>query len=100
MNEIKKVSDITAADLADYLRLEEVTDDEAKTLNNLLEIAKKYIENYTGRTETELDNYQDFVIVTFVLVQDMYDNRTMYVDSRNVNTVVETILGMHSVNLL
>ena len=100
MNEIKKVSDITAADLADYLRLEEVTDDEAKTLNNLLEIAKKYIENYTGRTETELDNYQDFVIVTFVLVQDMYDNRTMYVDSRNVNTVVETILGMHSINLL
>ena len=100
MREIKKVSDITAADLADYLRLEEVTDDETQTLNNLLEIAKKYIENYTGRTETELDNYQDFVIVALVLVQDMYDNRTMYVDSRNVNTVVETILGMHSINLL
>ena len=100
MREIKKVSDITAADLADYLRLEEVTDDETQTLNNLLEIAKKYINNYTGRTETELDNYQDFVIVALVLVQDMYDNRTMYVDSRNVNTVVETILGMHSVNLL
>lgn len=100
MREIKKVSDITAADLADYLRLEEVTDDETQTLNNLLEIAKKYIKNYTGRTETELDNYQDFVIVALVLVQDMYDNRTMYVDSRNVNTVVETILGMHSVNLL
>lgn len=100
MREIKKVSDITAADLANYLRLEETTDDETQTLNNLLEIAKKYIENYTGRTETELDNYQDFVIVALVLVQDMYDNRTMYVDSRNVNTVVETILGMHSINLL
>ena len=100
MNDIKKVSDITAADLADYLRLEEVTDDETKTLNNLLEVAKKYIENYTGRTETELDNYQDFVIVTLVLVQDMYDNRTMYVNSNNLNTVVETILGMHSINLL
>lgn len=100
MREIKKVSDITAADLADYLRLEEVTEDETQTLNNLLEIAKKYIENYTGRTEDEIDNYADFVIVALVLVQDMYDNRTMYVDRNNINTVVETILGMHSVNLL
>ena len=100
MREIKKVSDITAADLADYLRLEETTDDETQTLNNLLEIAKKYIENYTGRTETELDNFSDFVIVAIVLVQDMYDNRTMYVNNNNLNTVVETILGMHSINLL
>ena len=100
MREIKKVSDITAADLAEYLRLEETTDDETQTLNNLLEIAKKYIENYTGRTETELDNFSDFVIVTFVLVQDMYDNRTMYVNNDSPNTVVETILGMHSNNLL
>jgi hypothetical protein len=100
VREIKKVSDITAADLADYLRLEEVTDDETQTLNNLLEIAKKYIESYTGRTETELDNFSDFVIVTFVLVQDMYDNRTMYVNNDSPNTVVETILGMHSINLL
>lgn len=100
MREIKKVSDITAADLADYLRLEETTDDETQTLNNLLEIAKKYIESYTGRTETELDNFSDFVIVTFVLVQDMYDNRTMYVNNDSSNTVVETILGMHSINLL
>ena len=100
MREIKKVSDITAADLAEYLRLEETTDDETQTLNNLLEIAKKYIESYTGRTETELDNFSDFVIVTFVLVQDMYDNRTMYVNNDSPNTVVETILGMHSINLL
>ena len=100
MNEIKKVSDITVTDLYDYLRLEEVTDDDTGTLNNLLEVAKKFIENYTGRTEAELDSYQDFVIVTLVLVQDMYDNRTMYVNSNNLNTVIETILGMHSANLL
>lgn len=100
MREITKVSEITAEDIADYLHLEEVSGEETQTLNTLLGVAKNYIENYTGRTETELDNYQDFVIVALVLVQDMYDNRTMYVDSRNVNTVVETILGMHSVNLL
>jgi hypothetical protein len=35
-----------------------------------------------------------------VLVQDMYDNRSFYVDKSHLNWVVETILGMHSVNLL
>lgn len=100
MNPISKVSEIKAKDIADYLRIDELTDGDKQTLNNLLEIAKKYIESYTGRKEEELDNYQDFVIVALVLVQDMYDNRTMYVDSANLNTVVETILGMHSINLL
>ena len=100
MNPISKVSEITSDDLAEYLRIEELTDGEKQTLTNLLNVAKKFIENYTGRTETELDSYQDFVIVVLVLVQDMYDNRTMYVDSSNLNTVVETILGMHSTNLL
>ncbi len=98
MNKIRKVSDIKVEDIADYLRIDELTEGDKQMLNNLLEIAKTYIESYTG--QTELDNYQDFVIVALVLVQDMYDNRTMYVDSTNLNTVVETILGMHSVNLL
>lgn len=100
MNNISKVSDIEVEDIADYLRIDELTEADKQTLNNLLGIAKTYIESYTGRSEEELDNYQDFVIVALVLVQDMYDNRTMYVDSTNLNTVVETILGMHSVNLL
>lgn len=100
MNEITKVSDITAQDLADYLRLPEVTADDTNTLNSLIGVAKAYISNYTGRSEDELDDYQDFVIVCLVLCQDMWDNRTLYVDNSNLNHVVETILGMHSVNLL
>lgn len=100
MNNISKASDIKVEDIADYLRIDELTDGDKQMLNNLLGIAKTYIESYTGRSEQELDNYQDFVIVALVLVQDMYDNRTMYVDSTNLNTVVETILDMHSVNLL
>jgi hypothetical protein len=100
MNEITKVSDITAQDLADYIRLIDYTEDDLQTLNNLLNVAITFISNYTGREQTELDNYQDFVIVALILVQDMWDNRTLYVDKNNLNKVVETILGMHSVNLL
>lgn len=100
MNELTKVSDITYEDIADYLRLAEIDNDDINTLNNLLNVAKTFIINYTGRTSEELDNYQDFVIVVFVLCQDMWDNRTMYVESKNLNNVIESILGMHSVNLL
>ena len=100
MNEIMKVSDISYQDVADYLRLYEVDNDDINTLNTLINVAKTFISNYTGRSSDELDNYQDFVIVVFVLCQDMWDNRTLYVDSKNLNNVIETILGMHSVNLL
>ncbi len=66
----------------------------------MIKVGKTFISNYTGRTNEELDNYQDFVIVVLVLCQDMWDNRTMYVESKNLNNVIESILGMHSVNLL
>lgn len=100
MNEIERVSDITYQDVAEYLRLYEVDNNDINTLNTLINVAKTFISNYTGRTIEELDNYQDFVIVLFVLCQDMWDNRTMYVDSKNINNVVDSILGLHSVNLL
>lgn len=98
MEEITKVSEITVNYLAEYLRIYDLDENEIALLNNLLNVAKSYIKSYTG--QDDLDKYQDFVIVTLVLVQDMYDNRTLYVDTKNLNTVVETILGMHSVNLL
>lgn len=99
MNQITRVSDITAQDVADYIRLDADVADES-TLNNLIGIAKTFVKNYTGRSEEEMDNIQDFVIVVLILCQDMWDNRTLYVDKSNLNKVIETILGLHSVNLL
>lgn len=100
MNQITKVSDITAQDVADYIRLDEMDATDINTLNSLIGIAKTFIQKYTGRSADELDNYQDFVIVVFILCQDMWDNRTLYVDKTNLNYVIESILGLHSVNLL
>ena len=102
-----KVSEITIDDIANYIRLGEVSDTEKKELETYLKIAKNYISNYTGIPETSevkgsetLDTYSDFIIVVYVLCQDMYDNRAMYVDSSNINKVVQTILDMHTrVNL-
>lgn len=98
MNSISKVSDITTDDIAEYIRIVDYTQEDENTLSNLLEIAKTFISKYTG--QTDLDSFQDFVIVVLILCQDMWDNRTLYVDKSNLSYPVETILGMHSINLL
>lgn len=101
---VSKVSEITIQDVADYIR---VTDYDESEIETYLNIAKNYISNYTGipqATEDEeeeqdietLDSYSDFVIVVYVLCQDMYDNRSMYVNGGNINKVVQTILDMHT----
>jgi hypothetical protein len=102
-----KVSEIKFADIKNYLRLSEVSVEDTKLLNNLLIVAINYIKDYTGipispknEGDKTLDDYQDFYIAVLILVQDMYDNRTLYVDNTNMNRTVETILSMHSMNLL
>ena len=62
--------------------------------------AKAYVKEYTGLTADELDDLPDATIAVLVLVQDMYDNRSRYVDGRYANQTVETILGMYRRNLL
>lgn len=100
MNNITKISDITYSDIANYIRLSEVSQNEQNYLTTLINISKDYISNYTGISASDLDNYTDLIIVVFVLCQDMYDTRSLYVDKSNLNKVVETILGMHERNLL
>lgn len=93
---IEKVSAITINDVADYIRLGEIDATEEKQLSTFLTVAKNYIKNYTGLED--LDECPDLVIVVFILCQDMYDNRTMYVEGTNANRTVQTILDMHTRN--
>ena len=102
-----KVSEITVENIADYLRIAEIDENIKKELEMYLNIAKNYIENYTGIPEKSdnqeaetLDSYSDFVIVVYIFCQDMYDNKSMYVDGKSINNTVKTILDMHTRNNL
>lgn len=103
-----KVSEITIENIETHLRLTEVDDSLAEELSTFLEVAINYIENYTGikrkseenKSQENLDTYSDFVIVVYILCQDMYDNRTMYIDGKKINNTVKTILDMHTRNNL
>ncbi len=96
------VDDITVFDIANYLRISksEIDTSLRRELETYLNVAKKYIKDETGLADEELEQHEDFVIAIYVLCQDMYDNRTFYVDKSNTNKVIETILGRHRRNLL
>lgn len=94
-----KISEIKQSDVAEYLRLE--GGDYTETMMQaVMDAAKSYILEYTGLSESEADKKDNLWVAYMVLCQDMYDNRAMYVEKNSVNKVVETILGMHCVNLL
>lgn len=100
MNQIEKVSEVTSTDLAEFLRVAEVTPSEDGFLKTIIGAATAYMCKYTGLTTAQLDGSQDLVPALLVLCQDMYDNRALYVDSANVSRMVQSTLDMHSVNLL
>ena len=91
-----KVSEITYKEVASYLRITDISDEEKSLLDNLIDIAKAFIKGSTG--VDDLDEFNDFVIVIYILCQDMYDNRTLYVDKSDLNKTVESILALHNTN--
>ena len=99
-SEITKVSDITVTDVTDYLRIPEVTAEDTALLTTALNVAKEFVKSYTGLDAEGMDAHEDLVIVIYVLCSSMYDNRAYYVDKSNLNNVVESILNLHSTNLL
>ena len=105
-----RISEVTIDEVKKYARVDGTDDDWLMTA--ILDAAKSYITNQTGLpllTETDettgittdsADDYEDLTVALFVLTTDMYDQRSMTVDSRNVNKVVESIIGSHCRTLL
>ena len=92
-----EISRIKTSMVADYLRLDE---DDPVRLKPIMAAALKYIMDYTGMTEDELDEHDDFYIPFMVLCQDMYDNRALYTDKASINKVVDSILFRHRTNFV
>ena len=97
---MKKISEITSEDVASYLRISELDRVLSNELQVYLNVAKKIVKDETGLNDSELDKHEDFIIAVLVLCQDMYDNRSYYVEKSTVNNVIDTVLGRHRQNLL
>ena len=62
--------------------------------------AISYIKGKTGLDDIQLDDYEDMTLAVLTLISDMYDNRSIQVDKSNINQIIDSILFMHSTNLL
>lgn len=94
-----KISEITAETVAEYLRL----DPDAAydpLLPPIMASTKALISSFTGLTDEEIDEHDDFWQAYMSLVQNAYDNRTPYVDKNSVGFVFDAILNQHRVNFL
>lgn len=111
--EISKVSEITPEYLVGYLRIDAPDEEQTKEIKTMLKSAIGYVSSYTGlavpvseggesteESEPDLDSKPEFVTAVVVLVQNQYDNRTLYLDKNAVEKVLSDILDMHRVNFL
>lgn len=94
-----KPSEITVDTVIDFVRCDDCGESRSQ-LEYMLSAARGYVCDYTGLTEEECDEHEDITIAVLCLCSDMFDNRQTTVDRSTPNRTVETILGMHSKNLL
>ena len=96
-----KLSEIDVPFVKEYLRQDGDEDD--RLIGAILEGAKDYIVKYTGQSLEQLEESEDLVIAVLVLVAEFYDNRTISVNERinlRINSMLESLLGRYSANLL
>lgn len=95
-----KISEVTVQDLKEYAREYNDDPETIRTFETILAAVKSYIKGYTGLSTEQMDTKEDLTIALQVLSNEMYDNRTFTVENDKVNTVIKSILDMHSINLL
>lgn len=97
-----KVSEITKEVIINHIReYEENLDYEDIELLEVIKTASiEFCKNQTGLSSEELDRHEDITIAVLTLISDMWDNRSMTIQRSNTNMVVDTILGMHRINLV
>lgn len=95
---VEKVSEITPEMLADWVKLPDPTQEDYDFLATIFNAAKDYCQSYTG--VTDLDSHPAFVWAVMVFCVGAWDERSITVAKGETNRVLESILGMYSVNLL
>jgi acid stress-induced BolA-like protein IbaG/YrbA len=97
-----RVSDITATDVANYLRIDDPNEVELSEINMFMDSAKASILSMTGLTQEEVDALDDMVHPYLLLISDQFDNRNGHIENKQTvqnQSIMETI-RRHSVNYL
>lgn len=93
-----KVSELSAQTLRDYLHV-----DSDENVSMYLEGAISYVKQYAGfESDDEMNATDDVAICVLAVASDMFDQRQTQVGVNNsyINRLVDSMLFMHSKNLL
>ncbi len=91
------VSEITVNTLKDWLG---ISDGDETALTACLAAAKSRAVGYTGLTLAQLDEHEDITIAVLGLVSDFYTNNRPDTAQIFMNKMSQSLLDMHSKNLL
>lgn len=96
-----KLSELGLSVVKEYLRQDGDEDD--RLITAIIDASKSYICNYTGQSINQLEEYEDITIAVLVLCAEFYDNRTISINERvnvRINSMLESLIGRYSVNLM
>jgi hypothetical protein len=93
-----KISEVTDEQIFSFMRVDDPTDEDTEFLSIIKPAANSFIIGYTALTVEELDEHEDLTIAYLVLIEDMFDNRALTVNSANLNRTTENILSMYAKN--
>ena len=98
----QRASELTAETLLSFCRIEPdyATDFDRELVARAHKAALAHIADTLGLTTEQIDEKPNLAVACMVLVRDMYENRTPYVDKSSPNRTVEAILGLYDGNLL
>lgn len=95
-----KVSEIKVSDIKLYGKIDTDEDDEV-LLPAILAGAKQYVMSHTGLTDEAIEEKEDITLAVLAICVEMYEKRQLTVEKDSkINLIIDSILGMHSVNLL
>lgn len=95
-----KANELTPEYIADYLKIDDPEENDFRDIEIFRSAVVDYIKNQTGIDDQKLNSSDDLTVAILVLIEDLYDNRRMYVDNQNMNRVVENIIYQYSENLI
>lgn len=94
------VSELTVEDVANYLRLDDVSEIEEAEIEMFMDSAKAFLKSNTGLTYEEIDDLPDMVHPYLLYISEQFDNRNGHIENKQTTknpSILETI-RRHSIN--
>lgn len=92
-----KINEVTTEILLDYCNAYE---EDSKLLEIFKDASISYIKSHTGLEDEKINEYDDLSIALLVLVNAMYEIRSIECDKNKCNLILDSILGIHDTNLI